>query len=83
MFMVPVGQLIFMRARPEGIANGARLMRAAYDGQHSRRNPISVRPFRDGYLVQDGNSTALNAIASGWPEIACVNLSDTAPDTLR
>ena len=71
--LLPVGQLVMVRARPDGIANAAKLMRAAYAGRHPRRAPITVRPFRDGdFLVKDGNSTVLNAIASGWPRILCL-----------
>jgi hypothetical protein len=71
--LLPVANLVTTRARPEGIANAAALMRAAYAGQHPGRAPIAVRPFRDGdFLVRDGNSTVLNAIASGWPRILCL-----------
>jgi hypothetical protein len=71
--LLPVADLVTIRARPQGIANAAAIMRAAYAGQHPRRAPIAVRPFRDGdFLVKDGNSTVLNAIASGWPRILCL-----------
>jgi hypothetical protein len=77
--LLPVGNLVAMRARPEGVAHAAALMRAAYAGQHPRRAPIAVRPFRDDdFLVQDGNSTVLNAIASGWPQILCLREDQSA-----
>lgn len=70
---IPLGRLILTRARPEGIANGGRLMRAAFHGQHPRRAPIAIRPYRGGdFLVEDGNSTVINAVASNWPEILCL-----------
>jgi hypothetical protein len=71
--LLRLDRLVTTRARPEGIANAARLMRAAYDGKHPRRAPVAVRPYRDGdFLVDDGNSTVLNAIASAWPRILCI-----------
>lgn len=71
--LLPLARLITSRARPKGVANAAILMRAAYEGRHPRRAPITVRLFGDGdFLVQDGNSTVLNAIASGWPRILCL-----------
>jgi hypothetical protein len=77
--LLPVANLITTRARPKGVANAAVLMRAAYAGQHPRRPPITVRPFRDGdFLVKDGNSTILNAIASGWPRILCLREDQSA-----
>jgi len=71
--LLPLAALITTRARPKGIANAASIMRAAYLGQHPRRAPISVRSFGNGdYLVEDGNSTVLNAMASAWPQILCL-----------
>lgn len=65
--------LIITRARPEGIANAALLMRAAYQGRYPRRAPVTVRPHAGGdYVVEDGNSTVLNAIASAWPNVLCI-----------
>jgi hypothetical protein len=67
---LPVSMLVFSRARPEGIANANVLMREAAAGLHSRRAPICVRELDDGrWHVIDGNSTALNALLSGWPDI--------------
>jgi hypothetical protein len=67
---VLVSRLVFSRARPEGIANANALMREAAAGRCSRRAPISVRELDDGRLcVTDGNSTAMNALLSGWPDI--------------
>jgi|ERR1700691_805516 hypothetical protein len=70
---VSLMRLITTRARPAGVARAAQLMRAAYEGQHPPRAPIQVRRYdSDGdFLVEDGNSTVLNAIASGWPDILC------------
>jgi hypothetical protein len=70
--LLPLSKLVTSRARPKGVANAAALMRAAYEGRHPRRPPVTVRPFGDSeFLVEDGNSTVLNAIASGWPRILC------------
>lgn len=67
---VPVAHLVLSRARIGGVPNAARLMRAAYEGRHPRRPPISLRSLGAGdFVVADGNSTAVNAIASGWPDI--------------
>jgi hypothetical protein len=72
-FLLPLENLIVTRARPDGIANAGRLMRAAYDGQHSRRAPVSVQAYCAGdFLVEDGNSTVLNAVASNWSHVLCV-----------
>lgn len=71
--LLPLNSLIVTRARPAGIANASQLMRAAYEGRHPRRNPITVRLHAGSdFLVEDGNSTVLNAIASAWPNILCV-----------
>lgn len=67
---LPVSMLVFSRARLEGIANANILMREAAAGQRSRRVPILVRELGDGrWYVVDGNSTAMNALFSGWPDI--------------
>lgn len=67
---LPVSTLVFGRARPEGIANANILMREAAAGRRSRRAPIRVREVGDGrWHVIDGNSTAMNALFSGWSDI--------------
>jgi hypothetical protein len=77
-FRLPLESLITTRARPRGIANAARLMREAYEGSHSRRAPVTVRPHTSGdFVVEDGNSTVLNAIASAWPDILCAVRAST------
>jgi len=70
--------LINTRARSDGIANAAHLMRAAYEGRYPVRAAVTVCPFAgNDFLVEDGNSTVLNAIASGWPDILCkIQLSE-------
>jgi hypothetical protein len=66
----PVSALVFSRARPEGITNANALMREAAAGRRSRRAPIRVRELGDGrWHVIDGNSTAMNALFSDWPDI--------------
>lgn len=74
-----VRKLILSRARPDGIANAARLMLAAYEGRHPKRSPISVQPLPDGrFLVRDGNSTVANAVVSGWRDVPCRVVDDHA-----
>jgi hypothetical protein len=66
----PVSALVFSRARPEGVANANVLMKEAAAGHRSRRAPIRVRELDKGrWQVIDGNSTAINALISGWPDI--------------
>ena len=68
--MVPLDKLETTRARPEGIENGAKLMADAHNGEHDKRDPISVIPNPDGtYKVVDGNSTTNIAEAAGWKEL--------------
>ena len=67
---LPVSMLVFSRARPEGIANANILMREAAVGQRTRRLPIRVCELGDGrWHILDGNSTAMNALFSDWPDI--------------
>ena len=67
---VPVDQLKHTRARPSGIANGAKFMRMAFEGLNSKRDPISVRKEADGsFTVLDGNSTYAVAKAAGWSSL--------------
>lgn len=81
---IALRDLVVSRARPEGIANAARLMRAAFQGTHPRRSPISVRRLAEGdYLVEDGNSTVLNAVASAWPSLPCIVASDAPSRGIR
>jgi hypothetical protein len=71
-FLVPVAALVFSRARPKGIANANSLMMRAAAGDHPPRAPITVRPFANTkWQVINGNSTAINALLSGWPDIPC------------
>ena len=70
--LLPLRLLINTHVRPEGVANAARLMRAAYEGRHTLRAPVTVSPYvGDDFLVADGNSTVLNALSSAWPDILC------------
>ena len=39
-----------------------------------------VEAMSDGrFLVVDGNSTVLNAIASGWTDVPCVQVKSSIP----
>jgi len=67
---ISVSSLVFSRARLQGIANANVLMREAAAGHRSRRAPITVRALDDiRFCVIDGNSTAMNALLSDWPDI--------------
>lgn len=69
--LVPVEKLILTRTRPTGVANAGRLMLAAFKGEQPRRKPIALkRHGEDAFLVEDGNSTVVNAIASNWRAIS-------------
>lgn len=72
-------QLVASRARPDGLVNANELMRRAAAGEIERRAPITVRPLADArFLVVDGNSTFLNGLASGWPDLPCKVVNETA-----
>lgn len=82
---ISVSALVLGRARSEGIANAVKLMSATYRGEQSRRPPIKVQPHHDGtYLVLDGNSTTVIAMAAGWPAIPSIVVNGRleAPDGL-
>jgi len=71
--MISLENLICTRARPEGIISANRLMQDAAAGLTPKRRPISVRRYLDHlWLVEDGNSTMINALFSGWPTIPCL-----------
>lgn len=71
--LISMNILVTKHARVSGVNNAANFMRQAYEGEISKRAPVSVVPFRDGlFLVDDGNSTVLNAWSSGWPNIPCI-----------
>jgi hypothetical protein len=70
-FPIPIDRLVTSRCRPDGVANAAKFMLASFRNQYPPREPITVSPLDDRYLVEDGNSTVLNAVASGWPDIPC------------
>lgn len=66
-FLVPIGKLETIRARPQGVLNAAKYMRMAYDGQMERRKPIDLEALPSGaFRVLDGNSTVNVARAAGW-----------------
>jgi hypothetical protein len=73
---VPIASLVLRHLRPQGISNGARLMRAAYAGSHPRRQPIAACRCGKDFIVDDGNSTVLNAFASGWPDVPAIVQGD-------
>lgn len=73
--LVPLELLISTRARPDGILNACGLMEKAARGEISKRAPISISAYSNKkFLVNDGNSTVMNARFSGWPTIPCVEL---------
>lgn len=71
-FFLPVQSLVTTRAREKGILQANILMAEAAKGASPKRKPIEVEKAASGlWLVADGNSTVINAIASGWREIPC------------
>jgi len=71
--LLRMDRLVASRARPEGIVNANKFMAMAASGQIDKRAPISVRTVEGGLVaVVDGNSTFINAVFSGWPDIPCV-----------
>ena len=70
--LVPLSALVASRARATGIVNANVYMRRASQGEMAPRVPISIQPIKAGkVVVLDGNSTFLNALFSGWPDIPC------------
>lgn len=77
-FLVPIAHLVLGRVRDGAVERANALMRQAYDGQIAARPPVDVRRLADQrWLVVDGNSTCMNAIISGWPDIPCVDVGET------
>ena len=70
---VSLEQLAITRARPKGVSSAAGIMRQCLAGKHPKRKPITIEPNEGapGWIVVDGNSTVLNAWASGWRDIPC------------
>jgi len=73
-----LGELVFSRAREKGILNASTLMMDAFSGKGAKRAPISVSATEGGgFVVIDGNSTALNALFSRWTDIPAIIISET------
>jgi hypothetical protein len=69
---IPIANLVWKRARPEGIKNAIDRMSRALQGTYPKRRPLKVElADNGGFLLIDGNSTALVALAAGWPDIPC------------
>jgi len=72
---IGLDQLIASRARPTGIVNANCLMQQAYRGTIALRPPLRVMKLADElWVVADGNSTFVNALVSGWPDLPCESL---------
>jgi hypothetical protein len=70
--MVPLDRLVASRARPNGIRNANVLMLQAHQGTIPRRAPVTIKALPGNrWLVVDGNSTLINALASDWPDLPC------------
>jgi hypothetical protein len=63
--IVDIERLVLSRARPDGIRNAVALMKSASKGEIERRQPISVKPYGNLFLVADGNSTVAILTAIG------------------
>lgn len=73
--MIPLGLLVASRARPNGVISANGLMSQAASNLVAKRSPITVSPLDDEtFLVEDGNSTFVNALVSGWATIPCAVL---------
>lgn len=71
-FFLEVHLLVNSRAREKGIINANDFMGQAAMGFKEKRKPIKVeRSAKGHWMVVDGNSTVINAIASGWSAIPC------------
>lgn len=81
--LIPVSALRTIRARPEGIANAAKHMAKAFNGEGDKRKPVSLKDNGDGtYTVMDGNSTTAMARQHNWKNIvATVEPPDKKPAT--
>jgi hypothetical protein len=68
--LLATDRLVASRARPEGIVNANKFMSMAASGHMGKRAPISVGTLEGALIaVIDGNSTFINALLSGWPDI--------------
>jgi len=67
--VIPMSNIIPLRARAEGIANAEKYMKMAYDGKMDKRKPITLYKSQGKYRVYDGNSTYAVAKANGWEYI--------------
>lgn len=71
--IIRIENLVITRARPSGIVNAIEKMERASRGTNAKRAPICVIPHgNDDYLVLDGNSTVIVAVAAAWVDIPCV-----------
>jgi hypothetical protein len=70
--ILPLDNLRVKRIRPDGVLRGNLIMQEVVNGSRLiKRDAISVVENSDGtYLIEDGNSTFVNACFSNWPSIA-------------
>jgi hypothetical protein len=72
---IATDKLTLSRLRLDGVVEANRRMQLASEGSYARRKPIEVRRVNeDEWIVIDGNSTAANAILSGWSSLRCVEI---------
>jgi hypothetical protein len=70
--------VVLSRARPEGVRNAIANMRNAANGEGVRRSAILVcRMGVNEFLVVDGNSTTIVAVAAGWSAIPANLISES------
>lgn len=67
--VIPMSNIIPLRARAEGIVNAEKYMKMAYEGKMDKRKPITLYKSQGKYRVYDGNSTYAVAKANGWEYI--------------
>jgi hypothetical protein len=70
--LIPVSALVCSRRRVQGINSALRRMTLAYAGGAPKRKPVAVTRIDSEYfLVEDGNSTTIAAMAAGWTNVPC------------
>lgn len=70
--VVALSQLQPTRAREKGVRNAFLNMKEAREGLKEKRHPISITEMEAGrFAIRDGNSTFINALIAGWPDIPC------------
>ncbi|MBO9101111.1 MULTISPECIES: hypothetical protein [unclassified Rhizobium] len=76
--LMPIRRLLSTRARADGVPNACGYMKQAAAGEIEKREPVVIERRGGSTVVVEGNSTFINALYSGWPDIPC-RLIETSP----